>query len=196
MSIFGIDPTYNIGNYYVTVTTYWHLWFDTAEGVNPVFLGHCLIHSGKEYSSYYRLPESMVKANQNCRNILVFGNDTEKNVYQVFRDVLSNAYHLWCDIHIKKNIFKKLTEFIIDKGNKQETAKEIFGWTIGDSVVEGLVERNSQDDFKNNVEESESGGTRKFRSPIHWIFQTSYATTPTQLHDSRTTCSGWARLST
>ena len=69
----------------------------------------------------------MVKANQNCRNILVFGNDTEKNVYQVFRDVLSNAYNLWCDIHIKKNIFKKLTEFGIDKGNKQEIAKDIFG---------------------------------------------------------------------
>ena len=94
LNIFGIDPTCNIGNYYVTVTPYRHLWFDTAEGVNSVFLGPCLIHSGKEYNSYYRLPESMVKANQNCRNILVFGTDTEKNVYQVFRDVLPNTYHL------------------------------------------------------------------------------------------------------
>ena len=103
-SILGIDPTYNIGNYYVTVTTYRHLSFETSEGVNPVFLGPCLIHSVKEYNSYYRLPESMIKANQKCRNILVFDADAEKNVYQVFRNVLSNAYHLLCDIHMKKNI--------------------------------------------------------------------------------------------
>ena len=104
LSIFGIDPTYNIGNYYVTVTSYRHLLFDTAEGVNPVFLGPCLIHSGKEYNSYYKLPESMVKANQNCRNILVFGTAAEKIFYQVFRDVLSSAYHPLRDIHMKKNI--------------------------------------------------------------------------------------------
>ena len=105
-SILGIDPTYNIGNYYVTVTTYRHLSFETSDGVNLVFLGPCLIHSGKEYNSYYRLPESLVKANQKCRNILVFGTDAEKNVYQVFRDVLSNAYHLLCDIHMKKIFLK------------------------------------------------------------------------------------------
>ena len=83
-SIFGIDITYSIGNYYVTVTTYWHLLFDTAEGVNPVLLGPCLIHSGKEYNSYYRLPGSMVKANQNCRNILEFGTVTEKKCVPSF----------------------------------------------------------------------------------------------------------------
>ena len=83
-SILGIDPTYNIGNYYVTVTTYRHLLFETSEGVNPVLLGPCLIRSGREYNSYYKLPESLVKANQKCRNILVFGTDAEKNVYQVF----------------------------------------------------------------------------------------------------------------
>ena len=105
-SILGIDPTYNIGSYYVTVTTYRHLLFETAEGVNPVFLGPYLMHSGKEYNSYYRLPESMVKANQNCRHILVFGTDAAKNVYQVFRDALPNAYHFLCDMHMKKNILK------------------------------------------------------------------------------------------
>ena len=79
-----IDPTYNIGNYYVTVTTYQHLLFESAEGVIPVFLGPCLIQSGKKYNSYYRLLESMVKANQNSRNISVFNTNTEKKVYQVF----------------------------------------------------------------------------------------------------------------
>ena len=142
-----------MGNYYVIVTTYWHLLFDTAEGVNPISLGPCLIHSGKEYNSYYRLPESMFKANQNCQNILLFGTDAEENVYQVFRDILSNAYHLLCDIHMKKDIKKKLTKFGTGKGYKQEITKDIFGSTIGDSVVKGLVESNSHDEFENNAEE-------------------------------------------
>ena len=33
-SILRIDPTYNIGNYYVKVTTYRHLLFETSEGVS------------------------------------------------------------------------------------------------------------------------------------------------------------------
>ena len=46
-----------------------------------------------------------------------------------------------------------MAKFGIGEGNKQEIAKDIFGWTIGDSVVKGLVESNSQVEFENNVEE-------------------------------------------
>ena len=46
-----------------------------------------------------------------------------------------------------------MTEFSIGKGNKQEITKDIFGSTIGDSVVKGLVESNSHDEFGNNAEE-------------------------------------------
>ena len=103
-TIFVPDSRYNTRNYCVTVTTYRHLLFDTVEGVNPVFLGLCLIHSGKEYNSHYRLPESQ----SNCRNILVFSTGAEKKVYQVFQDVMSNADHLWCDTHMKKIIYEKV----------------------------------------------------------------------------------------
>ena len=46
-----------------------------------------------------------------------------------------------------------MTEFGIGKGNKQGITKYIFGSTIGGSVVKGLVESNSHDEFENNAEE-------------------------------------------
>ena len=74
-------------------------------------------------------------------------------MYQVFRDVLSNPYHLVCDNTHEEKYLKKLTKFGIGKGNKQGITKYIFGSTIGGSVVKGLVESNSHDKFENNAEE-------------------------------------------
>ena len=54
---------------------------------------------------------------------------------------------------MKKNIKKKLTEFDINKVNKQEITKDIFGSAIRDSAVQGLVESNSNDESENNAEE-------------------------------------------
>ena len=53
----------------------------------------------------------------------------------------------------EENIFKKLTEVGINKVNKQEITKDIFGSTIRDTAVKGLVETNTNDEFENNAEE-------------------------------------------
>ena len=149
--ILGIDPTYNIGPFYVTVTTFRHLMFETNDGVHPVMLGPALIHSGKEYSSYFDLPNVMAKANKNLRNILVFGTDSEKNVYQTFQDVNENGYHLLCDLHMKSNIKKKLSELVIGKDNKETIMKDIFGQTVAGIVEPGLVD--AIDDFDKVLDE-------------------------------------------
>ena len=91
-SILGIDPTYNIGSYYVTVTTYRHLLFETVEGANPVFLGPYLMHSGKEYNSYYRLPESMVKAIKTV--------DTFYCLAQMLKKMYTKFSEMFCLMHI------------------------------------------------------------------------------------------------
>ena len=48
--ILGIDPTYNVGPCYLTVTTYRHLHFRTNKGEHPVMIGPVLIRTRKEYS--------------------------------------------------------------------------------------------------------------------------------------------------
>ena len=139
--ILGIDPTYNIGPFYVTVTTYRHLMFHTKYDVHPVMFGPTLIHSGKEYASYFDLPSGMAKANPNLKNILVFGTDSERNVYKTFQDVNPNAYHLLCDIHMKSNIKKKLGELLVCKENVETILTDVFGKTVAGIIEPGLVDK-------------------------------------------------------
>ena len=47
--IFGIDVTYNIGDFYVTTTTYEHLaLIDKATGNHPVFPGPMMVHTDEK----------------------------------------------------------------------------------------------------------------------------------------------------
>lgn len=108
-SILGVDATYNIGNFFVTLTTYNHLLLKTKEGNHPVMPGPVLIHQRKLFSSYYLLPSTMVKLNKNCKNVLVIGSDDEQNLYEPFKSVMDGAHHLLCDLHMKDNISSKLT---------------------------------------------------------------------------------------
>ena len=52
-SIFTADTTYNLGDFYVTPTTYQHLLLESVRsGKHPVFTGPILIHQRKNYSAF------------------------------------------------------------------------------------------------------------------------------------------------
>eukprot|EP00112_Aurelia_sp_Birch-Aquarium-sp1_P016585 Seg3779.2 transcript_id=Seg3779.2/GoldUCD/mRNA.D3Y31 product="hypothetical protein" protein_id=Seg3779.2/GoldUCD/D3Y31 len=54
VSVLGIDQTFNVGNFYVTLTNYHHLMLKKKRGSNecPVFLGPTLIHHQKTFESF------------------------------------------------------------------------------------------------------------------------------------------------
>ena len=53
VSVLGIDPTYNIGPCFIS--TYRHLEFLTKNSVHSVMLRPLIVHSRKDYRSYYLL---------------------------------------------------------------------------------------------------------------------------------------------
>ncbi|KAK3735225.1 hypothetical protein QZH41_000224 [Actinostola sp. cb2023] len=110
--VLGVDPTFNFGKYYVTLTTYRHL-LRTKHGQHPVRIGPTLINHKKEAASYYELASTMVKLNANIQNVLVYGTDGEKALAEGFGRPLPFALHLLCDIHMKDNIISKLSELSI-----------------------------------------------------------------------------------
>ena len=55
----------------------------------------------KDYSSYFHLPSEMIRLQPSLTNIKVCGSDSEKNVYQQFRDLFPSSIHLLCDLHMK-----------------------------------------------------------------------------------------------
>ena len=138
ISILGVDPTYNIGPCFVTITTYRHLQFLTKENVHPVILGLSIIHTRKECQSYFSLPSKMLR---------VFGSDSEKNVYKPFSNLFSTTVHLLCDLHMKDNIQNKLQDSQFRNSEKDEILADIFGKKLDDYIKKGLVDSESVEEF-------------------------------------------------
>lgn len=110
LCVLGADPTYNIGNFYVTLTTYRHLMLTNAKGVSPVMIGPALIHYQKAFDSYFQLPANMLRYHKALSGLKCIGTDGEVNVYEALKSVFHDANHLLCDIHVRDNIETKLTD--------------------------------------------------------------------------------------
>ena len=68
----------------------------------------------------------MVKANKSHRGVLVYGTDSEKNLYESIGDVFHSSLHLLCDLHMKDNIKSKLVELGVSKTDRDEILGETF----------------------------------------------------------------------
>ena len=146
-SILGVDTTFNIGRYYVTLTTYRHLMLQTRKGVEPVMLGPALIHQKKSFDSYFKLSSSMLKERPAIKNLKVFGTDGDVNLSKAFEIAFSNAKHLLCDIHMVDNIECKLRQLGITGKTARNYVVDIFGETVEHTKMAGLVDCSSGDAF-------------------------------------------------
>ena len=146
--ILGIDPTYNVSLCYLTVTTYRHLHFRTNKREHLVKIGPVLIHTRKEYSSYFHLPNLMLQAQPALKNIKVVGSDSEKNVYLPFKNLMPDTCSLLCDIHMKGNLMGKGSKLNLNKEQMTEILNDIFGRNVGETIEKGLVHHTVDFDLK------------------------------------------------
>ena len=152
-SILGVDATYNVGEYYLTLTTYRNLMLSTKKGQYPVFIGPALLHQKKLFDSYFSLPSMMVKYRPNLNRILVYGSDGEKNICDAFDACFPLSTHLLCDIHMKDNIIQKLSDLGIRGGVSKTFTRDIFGNQVGDVKYKGLVDCSSPAEFDEKLTE-------------------------------------------
>lgn len=132
-SVFSVDATFNVAQYYFTFGTYRNLLLETNQGVNPVCIGPGVLHKKKLESSYCTLASSTVKYRPATSGVLVVGTDGEENLWKAMSNVFSSAVHLRCDLHLKDNIQRKLSELKIDSVPAREITRDIFGCTLDDS---------------------------------------------------------------
>ena len=83
-------------------------------------LGPTIIHSRKEYRSYFSLPSEMLRLEPKLAGMRVFGSDSEKNVYKPFSNLFPTAIRLLCDLHMKDNIQNKLQDLQFRNREKEE----------------------------------------------------------------------------
>ena len=142
-SVLGVDPTFNFGDYNVTVSTYRHLLLNTDKGINPVRMGPVLIHQRKTLSSYVNLPFSMIKHNPRLSGVLVTGSDGEKALKDALNIGFSSAVHLLCDIHMEDNVRAKLLKFNMPSDVIDQYMTDIFGRRLKSQQLKGLVDCSS-----------------------------------------------------
>ena len=147
--VWGVDPTFNMGKFYVTVTTYTYTHVvRKCNNVSPTFFGPMFIHTEKNFESFYYFFSTLLKFEPKLSNILVVSTDGEQSIIEALRSVFGESFiSLQCFIHMKDNIQHKLSKFLLPENVRDEIIKDIFGFQQGSVYVKGLLDVESVSDF-------------------------------------------------
>ena len=150
-SILGIDPTFSLGAFDVTVTTYRHLLL-TAKDVahkHPVLIGPLFVHVKKDFQAYHFFASSLVSKKPELAELKCFGTDGEAALVKAFSAVFTKALHLRCFLHFRQNIERRLQELGISSTVIKEYRKDIFGEP--QCLQLGLVDVSSESELKTKL---------------------------------------------
>ena len=155
-SVLSIDPTFNLGPFYVTPTTYQNLFVETSYGNNPILLGPILIHQTKTFRPFHYLASTLVRLNCQVQNLRAFGSDGEPELIKAFNIAFPKAVHLRCTNHLRQNIKDKLREIGLPKNVCKEILADIFGSCNGTHFEAGLGDAVSAAAFSKALERLKS----------------------------------------
>ena len=148
--IFTADTTYNVGQFYVTLTTYKQLnLVDIASKKHPSLAGPVLVHQRKNFAAYNYFASTLISFNKKLRGLLAFGTDGDEALIKAFSHNFPFAMQLCCHLHMKKNIHAKLGERGLPSSVSEEYLSDIFGKHVYNTYEEGLINAVSSFDFEN-----------------------------------------------
>ena len=152
-SILTVDTTFNLGDFFVTPTTYHHLMLeDIRTGKHPIMLGPILVHQRTQFATFNYFASTLVGYNKSLRNVLAIGTDGDANLTEALGHSFPFALQLRCFLHFKRNIQEKLRDLAIPKHVAQAILDDIFGKREGNVKIEGLVDVTSVEDFDRKLD--------------------------------------------
>jgi len=111
-SIFSIDSTYDVGNYYVTNTFFENLKVVHADGKcrgrHPLEIEPTFIHTSKDTNTFVGLLSSILRMVAELKTIQAIGYDGDEAIMNASQICFPNAQKLLCSNHKKENIERKL----------------------------------------------------------------------------------------
>ncbi|KAL3888444.1 hypothetical protein ACJMK2_000811 [Sinanodonta woodiana] len=109
-SVLGVDRTFNLGNFYVTVFSYKNRCLKSNRTKDfPVMFGPCMIHFDSEEETYGKF-FSHVSDRFGQKTQLTIGSDEEKSMTNALKAKFPHANFLLCTKHIHDNIRRHLQE--------------------------------------------------------------------------------------
>lgn len=151
--VFNVDTTFNLGQFYVTTTSYPHYMLESIRTTKPPhIIGPVLVHQKVDFSSFNYFAGTLVSQDRRLRNIMAFGTDGDKALIEAFGHNFAHAIQLRCFIHSRKNIHEKLRSLGIDAPVANDFLADIYGRQVGTVKEEGLVDSVSEQDFDQRLE--------------------------------------------
>ena len=145
-SVFSVDVTYDIGDFFVTTTTYKHLMLvDRETGSNPTFPGPLMIHTNEAADDFHYFASTLKEQRREVDNILFIGSDRQKAIENGLSAQLPIAHFLSCTKHVHDNIMRKMAVINITGEAKSQILADIFGDRR--SKEKGLIDCESSDEF-------------------------------------------------
>ena len=155
--ILTVDPTFNLGDFDVTPTTYRHcLLLSTRSGNSPVLIGPTMIYYRKTFHTYLFFASTLIGLRQELQGLRAFGTDGEKALVDAFSHEFRYAMHLTCFNHFRQNVKRKLQELQYPESSMKEILGDIFGCKQGSTFSEGLVDSNSDEEFDEKLRKVEA----------------------------------------
>jgi len=144
----SIDTTYNVGDVYVTSTTYQSSKFiQTRTGKAAVLPGPAMLHVRKSEKKFKYFAHTLLEHNDKIKRIAFVGGDRDK-AQQGFLSPLRGCTFLPCKKHVEDDVSRKLANLGLNDV-KMEVLKNIFG--SDREREEGIVDNISGDEFVTNV---------------------------------------------
>ena len=151
-SVLSVDPTFNLGTFYVTPTTYHNLLVETNGDNNPILLGPILIHQTKTFRPFHYFASTMIRLNPRLIGLKAFGTDGESELIKAFQMCFPNAVHLRCTNHLRQNVKDKLRDLNVSQSVSKEILADIFGTRIGTHFESGLADAQSEALFRKSLD--------------------------------------------
>ena len=145
-SVFGVDATFELGDFYVTLTTYKNTSLRNCRTNSPpVFLGPAFIHMERRTQDYQSFFSSLLKFEPRLRDLKAYGTDGEAALVSALESCFPTAVSLRCFIHKRNNIEEHLKG--VSSAVKKEILHDIFGNQEGQVFNTGLVDCDSEEAF-------------------------------------------------
>jgi hypothetical protein len=151
-TVLGIDSTFNIGKYDVTLTTYNNLLLETrvpdsmGKRHSPVMLGPAYIHHRKDFDSFYNFVSTLRRIRQDLVHLIAFGTDGDEALINALVAAFPEATALRCFLHSMRNLKMKMSEFNLQPIQAQLLV-DIFGKQDDKEIVCGLLDALDAQEF-------------------------------------------------
>ena len=152
--VLGIDPTFNLGKFYVTVTTYTYLHVENRiSHLSPTFFRPMFVHTEKTYEAYYHFFFTLLKLEPRIRDIIAVGTDGEQAIVKSLEALFPDSLiHLRCFVHMRDNIRRKLSDMLLPQSMQNTILHDIFGSQQGTVYTNGLIDAMSNSEFEQNLD--------------------------------------------